>query len=114
MREKSRGGRPGLGTEKKTHNLFVGFSETEYELLNRKAAAAGLKVQDFIRTTVAKGYVSNIDTPEQHEVKRQLIGLSNNVNQLLKLAHINGLKTMHQKADGILDELDELLKKYHR
>ena len=99
MREKSKGGRPGLGTEKKTHNLFVGFSETEYELLNRKATAAGLKVQDFIRMTADKGYVSNIDTPEQHEVKRRLIGLSNHVNQLLKLAHINGLKTMHQKAE---------------
>lgn len=114
MREKARGGRPALGSAKKTQNVYVGFTETEYGELLAKAQASGLNVQDFIRAAVAKGYVKNIDSPEQLEIKRGLIGLSNGVNQLLRQAHLQGLNTLHRKADELMDQLDELLTHYRR
>jgi len=114
MGERKKGGRPALGKSKKDRGIHVSFSEIEYELLTRKAAAVNLSLQDYLRELVVKGYVKNIDTPEQQEVKRQLIGLSNNVNQLAKLAHINGMKTMQKQVDALLDELDGLLKKYKK
>jgi hypothetical protein len=114
MAERKKGGRPSLGETKKTEEVTVFFSKREYEILTRKAAAVNLSLQDYLRELVVKGYVKNIDTPEQQEVKRQLIGLSNNVNQLAKLAHINGMKTMQKQVDEILDSIDELLKKYKK
>lgn len=114
MGERKKGGRPSLGETKKTEEVTVFFSKREHELLTHKAAAVNLSLQDYLRELVVKGYVKNIDTPEQQEVKRQLIGLSNNVNQLAKLAHINGMKTMQKQVDALLDELDGLLKKYKK
>lgn len=114
MAEHNKGGRPLLGDAKKSEEIRVFFSKRELEVLEKKASSVGLSVQDYLRELVVKGYVKNIDTPEQQEVKRQLIGLSNNVNQLAKLAHVNGLKTMQKQVDGLLDELDGLLKKYKK
>ncbi|AEI52116.1 plasmid mobilization protein [Runella slithyformis] len=114
MSERKKGGRPTLGEHKKGKGLYVSFTEAELELLSRKAGSVGKSKQAYLRELLVKGYVKNIDTAEQQEIKRGLIGLSNNVNQLAKLAHINGLKTMQTQVNGVLEALDELLKKYRR
>ncbi|MFN3664525.1 MAG: plasmid mobilization protein [Sediminibacterium sp.] len=114
MSERKKGGRPVLGEYKKGKGLYVSFTEAEHELLSRKSDSVGKSKQAYLRELLVKGYVKNIDTAEQQEVKRGLIGLSNNVNQLAKLAHIHGMKTMQARVEGVLEALDELLKKYRK
>ncbi|WP_028523252.1 plasmid mobilization protein [Runella limosa] len=114
MEARKKGGRPPLGESKKTEEIVVSFTKKEMEVLAGKAAEVNMSIQDFLRELVAKGYVKNIDTPEQREIKRQLIALSNNVNQLAKLAHLNGLKIMQKQVSEVLDFIDELLKKYKK
>jgi thioredoxin-like negative regulator of GroEL len=112
--EKNKGGRPALGSAKRDRVISAYYDPGEYEAVSRKAEAAGMARSEYVRTVSLKGYVRAIDTPEAQDEKRKLIGLSNNINQLARLAHQQGMKQVVSRLDAVLDEMDGILKKYKR
>lgn len=112
--EKNKGGRPALGNAKRDWVISAYYDAGEYETVSRKAEAAAMARSEYVRTVSLKGYIKAIDTPEAQDEKRKLIGLSNNINQLAKAAHQQGMKQVVARLDVVLDEIDSILKKYKR
>ena len=111
---RNKGGRPALGEAKRDRVVSVYLSAAEYRKASKKAQEAGMKVSEYARAVTLAGYVKAIDTPEAQDEKRKLIGLSNNVNQLAKAAHMQGMKPIVARLDELLGEIDIILKKYKR
>ena len=85
----------------------------EYFVIKQKALKAGMHLTNYIREMALNGNVTARIGEEERHFTRQLIGISNNLNQLAKKAHQEGLLTamMHfEKYRNIIDELLEQLK----
>jgi glutamate formiminotransferase len=80
---KHKGGRPKMPVKKESAT-GVRFTKSEYFIIKHKAQKAGLKV-------------------------RQLVGISNNLNQLTKKAHQAGIQTIKINLEQYTNTIDELL-----
>ena len=107
---KKLGGRPAKSIRKDIRTA-IRFSKTEYFIVRQKAFKAGLKVSVYIRQIAIEGLVTNRLSEEERQFVRQLIGVSNNLNQLAKNSHQEGmLKTMFY-FESFRNQIDSLLKK---
>jgi hypothetical protein len=114
MEEKrKKGGRPPLVQNVKEKRISFSVTQNEYELINQKAESIRLKPSIFCRQLVMKGEVSNLFSEEEQWDKRQLIGMRNNLNQLVRLAHIGGFQSQAEAIDILLDGIDGILNKYN-
>jgi hypothetical protein len=112
-RIRKKGGRPPLKQNVKEKRISFSVTQSEYELINSKADAIRLKPSIFCRQLVMKGEVSNLFSEDEQYDKRQLIGMRNNLNQLVRLAHMGGFQSQAVAIDALLDAVDEILKKYN-
>jgi hypothetical protein len=106
------GGRP-KKVIKRESATGVRFTKTEYFVIKQKALRAGMHLTNYIREMALNGTVIARTSEEERHFIRQLIGISNNLNQLAKKAHQEGLLTavLHfEKYRNIIDELLEQLK----
>lgn len=103
-------GRPAK-TITKDIRAAIRFNKTEYFIIRQKAEKAGLKVAAYVRKAAIEGAVTNRLNDEERHFVRQLIGMSNNLNQLAKNSNTEGmLKTMYY-FESFRNEVDALLKK---
>ena len=112
--QRGSGGRPKQAVKREVIT-GVQFTKAEYFLVRHKASKAGLKITLYIREMALNGEVkvTKIDEEERQFV-RQLIGMSNNLNQLAKRCYQEGALTaiLHfEKYRKALDELLERLRK---
>jgi hypothetical protein len=105
-----RAGRP-VKAIKKEIRASVRFSKVEYFIIRQKAAKAGIKASAFIREVTINGEVKMRLTGEERQFVRQLIGMSNNINQLVKNSYKEGMLKTMLYFEGLRNELDLLLKK---
>ena len=113
VREHKKGsGRPAK-TIKKDIRTAVRFSKLEYFVVRQKVEKAGIKVSAYVRQTAIASVVINRLSEEERQFVRQLIGMANNLNQLAKNSHQEGmLKTMlyferfRNQIDIILNKLN--------
>jgi len=111
VRENKKGsGRPAK-TIKKDIRTAVRFSKTEFFVIRQKAQKAGVKPSAFIRQTVIEGAVTNRLNEEERHFVRQLIGMVNNLNQLTKNSHQEGMLKTMLYFERFRNQIDELLKK---
>jgi len=86
----------------------IRFTKAEYFVIKQKASKAGICITTYIRQTALNGKVIARMSEEERHFVRQLIGISNNLNQLTKKAHQEGLLTavlLFEKYRNIIDEL---------
>ena len=105
-----KGGRPPKKVKRQSQ-LMVRLTENERFLIDAKARAAGMKSSSWIRAAAKKAKVTSRLTPEDTSFLRMLAGMANNLNQLVRLAHIEGLLSVHKKCRECLYEIDDILKK---
>src|SRR3954470_6538493 len=105
-----RAGRPVKAT-KKDIRAAVRFSKTEDFIVRQKAAKAGLKVSAYVRQMVLIGKLTNRLSEEERQFVRQLIGMSNNLNQLAKNSHQEGMLRTMLYFEAFRNQIDSLLKK---
>ena len=103
---KHSGGRPKKPVKKETVT-GVRFSKVEYFLVKRKAEKAGLGITVYIRHMALTGQVISKISEED----RQFVGVSNNLNQLTKKAHQEGLLTAVLLFEKYRNQFDEFLQK---
>jgi hypothetical protein len=106
------GGRPKKSIKRESAT-GVRFTKAEYFIIKQRAFKAGVRVTTYIREMALDGSVITRTSEEERHFIRQLIGISNNLNQLAKKAHQEGLltATLHfEKYRNIIDELLEQLK----
>ncbi|MEA5461648.1 plasmid mobilization relaxosome protein MobC [Arcicella sp. LKC2W] len=107
----SKGGRP-LKKYTLSKKSTVRFTPAEFEEISTKSAILKIKIPQYIRSMTLQGKVTNLFSEEEQNAKRQLIGIANNLNQLLKLAHREGVIMMIRKITEELDVIDQILLTY--
>ncbi|WP_162055468.1 plasmid mobilization protein [Pontibacter pamirensis] len=103
-----KGGRP-TKRVKRSCTVVVRMTETERLLVNGKAREAGIRTSAWFRAAAKKAVVVARLPPEEAALLRMLSGLANNLNQLARLAHREGLLSVQGKCRQALDEIDRLL-----
>ena len=88
------------------------FSISEYETIKAKAVLLKISVSTYIRSMTLQGTVKALYSEEEQKAKRQLIGMANNLNQLLKSVHTYGLENLELQVRMQLNEIDKILEKY--
>ena len=111
--KRNSGGRP-KKVIKRESATGVRFTKAEYFLIKQKASKAGMRITTYIRQMALKGNVIANINEEERQFVRQLIGISNNLNQLAKKGHQEGILTavmLFENYRNIIDELLEKMKK---
>lgn len=107
---KHSGGRP-VKAIKREAATGVRFTRAEYFIVKHKAAKTGLRITQYIREMALEGKVMARLSPEERSHIRQLVGMANNLNQLTKTAHKEGILTAMMLFEKYTKQLDELLYK---
>jgi len=87
----------------------IRLTRSEAFIIREKAQKAGLSFTSYIRKMAICGEVKARFTEEERHFVRGLIGLSNNLNQLVKLGHQEGLLNATLHFEKYRDQIDELL-----
>lgn len=109
---KHKGGRPNVRVRRETH-VKVRLTATERFLIAAKAKDAGMRLSDWIRAAARAAKVVARLKPEDLQIMRMLTGMANNLNQLTKLAHRDGILTIAIKCGNLLIEIDQALKYFN-
>lgn len=107
---RTNGGRPPKKI-KRERIIMVRLSKTEHFMIEGKAGNAGMKISDWFRHAAKSANISPRLNPEDLRLLRTMTGMANNLNQLTKLAHQQGLLIVQKKCREILSEINELLGK---
>ncbi|GGG18812.1 MULTISPECIES: plasmid mobilization protein [Pontibacter] len=111
--EGKKGGRP-LKRVKRSHTLVVRVTDTERLLISGKAREAGLSVSAWFRAAAKKAIVVARLRPEEAASLRMLSGMANNLNQLVRLAHRQGLLTLQGRCRQLLNDIHNKLQQIGR
>jgi hypothetical protein len=106
---KNKGGRP-TKKIKKGNSVRVRLTATEYFLIQTKARKANMRISDWFRTAALKAKVIARLSTEEKQIHLTLAGMANNLNQLIRMAHVKGLLSVVLKCDELLTEIDQTLK----
>lgn len=96
---------------KKDSLLMVRLTPTELMLIQGKAREAGLKVSEWFRQAARTAAIVPRLSAVEMGWLRDLSGLANNLNQLTKLAHQQGLISLTTAVRKIAGEVDQLMAK---
>jgi Bacterial mobilisation protein (MobC) len=88
------------------------FSMAEFEIIKAKSVLLKISVSSYIRSMTLQGSVKNLHSEDEQNAKRQLIGMANNLNQLLKSVNTYGLENLILQVRMQLNEIDTILEKY--
>ena len=103
-------GRPRKAIKRSTF-LMVRMTPTERLLIEERSKRAGIKPSDWFRRSAKSAKLYPRFTAEETGWFRMLSGLANNLNQLTKLAHNNGLFLLANDCKELLKKIEELLDK---
>jgi len=113
VRERTkRAGRPAKAVKKEIR-ACIRFTRSEYFIVKEKAASSGMKTSAYLRQLAIYNNVNPRLTEEDRQAVRQLIGIANNVNQLTKLCHQEGLLRGMVYFETFRPVVDSILKKFN-
>ncbi|MGI4751427.1 MAG: plasmid mobilization protein, partial [Janthinobacterium lividum] len=95
---------------KKDATLVVRMTQTERMLITGRAREAGMSPSEWFRKAAKSTSVVARFSPQDAATLRTLSGLANNLNQLTKLAHQEGLLSVQRRCRELVSEIDETLK----
>ena len=107
---KHKGGRPRKAVHRKVTSLRL--SKVEHYIIKSKAKHASLSMTTYIRQMAINGKITAKMDEEERQFVRQLVGIANNLNQLTKKAHQEGLLTAVMLFEKYSSPFDEFLKKF--
>lgn len=108
--KQKKGGRP-VKAIKRQSATGVRFTRSEYFIVKNKAQKAGYKTTQYIRAMALEGrLVPRLDGQEK-ELLLALAGMANNLNQLAKKAHQEGLLKALLYFEKYREQIDALLKR---
>jgi hypothetical protein len=108
--KKKKGGRPPKKLKRELR-VTARFSRLEHHILQQRAGKAGINISELIRQAAIYGKVIARQTEEEKHFTRQLVGMANNFNQMAKLAHQEGLASVHCDFEQYLHLVNCLLSK---
>ena len=107
-----KGGRPPLKVTR-DKEMKIRLTATEEFLIKSKAREAGMRSSSWFRAAAKSARVATRLKPEEMQLLRMLSGLANNLNQLVKLAHVGGIISIALKCADLLNEIDRAIKYFN-
>ena len=107
--KKKAGGRPAAATKKETV-VRVRFDKGGYFILRHKAQKAGLNFSAYLRQVAENAPIKARLTPEGRDFIRKLVGMANNLNQLVKEFKQAGIFKTATHVEELRGKVDQLLK----
>jgi len=107
---RKKAGRP-VKTIRKEIRASIRFTRPEYFIVKEKAAQAGLKPSEYMRDIAIYTVVHPRLTEEQRMGLKMLIGVANNVNQIAKCCHQEGMLRALVLFEGYRPVIDEAINK---
>ena len=104
------GGRPRAAKGKaRTKTLSTKLSVAEWKIVMKRIADAGKRPSVYLREVLLASRVVAARTQEDRRQIRMLEGGCNNLNQLARLAHQQGMPSVRERLLSLLDEFNRLL-----
>jgi len=94
--------------------IRIRMSATERFQIGDKAKAAGMRASTWIRASAKSAKIVPRLTADERRILWMLAELSNNLNQLTKLAHQLGLLRVVRQCEQVIKKIDETFKKLKR
>ena len=110
---KNKGGAPKKRVKRELI-IRVRMTATERFQIETKANAAGMRSSTWIRASAKNAKIIPRLTADERHILWMLAELSNNLNQLTKLAHQLGLLRVVRQCEQVIKEVDETFKKLNR
>ena len=111
--QKNKGGAPKKRVKRELI-IRIRMSATERFQIVDKAKAAGMRPSTWIRASAKSAKIIPRLTADERRLLWMLAELSNNLNQLTKLAHQLGLLRVVRQCEQVIKEVDETFKKLNR
>ena len=110
---KKRGGRPTVADGKRLSKaVTVKFSKKDYEILRTRSRKANRRMAEYIRESALQSEVVQPRTEADIKEYRTLVGMANNLNQLTKMAHQDGIIYLYSPIDNLLGEITNMVRTY--
>jgi len=89
----------------------VRFTKSEHFIVKEKAAIAGNTVSNYIRRVAINESIRTRLTEEERKLSKHLAGMSNNLNQIAKACHEEGMLKAMAYFQNYRNQIDALLVK---
>jgi len=89
----------------------VRFTKSEYFIVKEKAATAGKKPTEYIRQLAIKAEIKTRLTDEERRFLKDLISIGNNINQIAKACHAEGVLKAMMYFKNYVIQMDQVIKK---
>ena len=110
---KKHGGRPTVADGKRLSKaVTVKFSKKDYELLKVRSKKANKRMAEYVRESALQSEVVQPRTEADMKEYRTLVGMANNLNQLTKMAHQDGIIYLYSPIIGLLGEITNVVRTY--
>ena len=110
---KKHGGRPTVAEGKRLSKaVTVKFSKKDYEILRTMSRKANRRMAEYIRESALQTEVVQPCTETDLKEYRTLVGMANNLNQLTKMAHQDGIIYLYSPLDNLLGEITNMVRTY--
>ena len=113
MKKNIKGGRPRLGkVRRKDKAVTVRYGSLEYDIVCYRARQAGYRrLAEYVRQASVHAEVKQNIIQRHNDAFRDMAGLCNNLNQLTKLAHAQGLSTTEGAIAELLPQIKTIINK---
>lgn len=108
-KDKSKGGRPAKGEKKLSIPINLKLTPKDYNSVKQKAEKLGMTPTEYARELTLKGCVKSRFTLEELDLIRQLAGMANNLNQVVKQANKSGFSLVSVEIAHIAVKIKELV-----
>ena len=106
-------GRPTVADARRLSKaVTVKFSKIDYETLRTRSRKANRRLAEYIRESALQSEVVQPRTEADLKEYRTLVGMANNLNQLTKMAHQDGIIYLYSPLDSLLGEITNMVRTY--
>ena len=108
-------GRPTVADARRLSKaVTVKFSKIDYEILRTRSRKANRHLAEYIRESALKSEVVQPRAEADMKEYRTLVGLANNLNQLTKMAHQDGIIYLYSPIGSLLVEITNMVRTYNK
>lgn len=109
---KKKGGRPKKSSvSRKSKTIGVCFSEPELYAIRHRATKAKLPLSIYCHDAILNGEIKEPLKKEDLNILKSFTNAGNNLNQLVKAAKFLSAKRLENRAEPILEEIQNIINK---
>jgi hypothetical protein len=110
-----RGGRPRKSDDlKRSETISFKTTKVQFERLKQQADQFDMTLSDYCHKHILSAQITAPFTEEELSLKRGLVAMANNLNQLAHRANAAGIETVGQSAQELLLEIKIELRKFRQ